>query len=230
MKLSLAPPSRSFPFLLALLGLVLGGLFYLNDHLQNRATIEELRQEITHQRDDLESKDQALLRLRRDLRILQADVAAQSRRSLENPRTEAQQVSGFDPAATQFRIVDGREDLAAANSVVQNGLEEVAPDDPEITRLKTLEGIGILGDQLANRSVDLAILQLDLAAKADELGIPLQVHSMDSAVASANSVYQRYAPYFLLRDEVAQATRIVSTLRVRIEQERIELGMAASHR
>jgi tRNA threonylcarbamoyladenosine modification (KEOPS) complex Pcc1 subunit len=222
---SAATSKNSLALLLAMLGLLGGGLFGLKEHFRNRASRVDLQKEADMLRGELEAKDVALLRLQRDLRQLQENTGVYPSHAAKNDGASAAEL-----AAGQSNVSPRIGNSAATVNPVQNGLGEAAPDDPEPMRLKILEGIGIQGDQLANRSVDLAILQLDLAAKADELGIPMQVRSMDSAVASANPVYQRYAPYFLLRDEVAQAARIESSLRLRIEQERIHLGMAASHR
>lgn len=164
---SAATSKNSLALLLAMLGLLGGGLFGLKEHFRNRASRVDLQKEADMLRGELEAKDVALLRLQRDLRQLQENTGVYPSHAAKNDGASAAEL-----ATGQSNVSPRIGNSAATDNPVQNGLGEAAPDDPEPMRLKILEGIGILGDQLANRSVDLAILQLDLAAKADELGIP----------------------------------------------------------
>lgn len=219
------PPRRSLTLVAVLAVVALGALYLLKQHLQSRAAVAELRKEANAMRGELESRDEVLLDLQRELRRLQLEVQSQPDRSAEDPRVGRLQASVLQLEALQSNIVAGMENMAVTvDELRSRGAAPVEPTEQERRQIKVL-GIEALETLLADRMLELQAIQQEVTRARIDLKVPQDIQILDPDLVMRSPTYQRYWPYFELIDELNEHRTRVSALKLRLEQERIEVQL-----
>ncbi len=219
------PPRRNLALVVVLAVVALGALYLLKQHLQSRSAVAELQKEANAMRGELESRDEVLLNLQRELRRLQLEVGSQPDRPVNDPRVERLQASVLQLEALQSNIVAGMENMALSMDELRTrGVNPIEPTEQERRQVKAL-GIQALEKLLADRVTEQRVLQDEIAQYAIDLKVPQDIQILDPELVMRSPTYQRYWPYFQLIEELEEQKKIVTALRLRVDQERIEVEL-----